>query len=93
MSKPYVLVTNDDGISSPGLLALAEAVEPFCDLLIVAPKNQQTNMGRGALSDNMTGIIDKLDLKVNGNTYTSYAVHGSPAQAVAHAYLELSEER
>lgn len=93
MSKPYVLVTNDDGISSPGLMALAEAIEPFCDLLIAAPHNQQTNMGRGALAGRNIGIINKKKLNINGKMHEAYAIHGSPAQSVAHAVLELADKK
>ncbi len=93
MSKPYVLVTNDDGIDSPGLIALSEAIGPWSNLLIAAPVNQQTNMGRGARSDADTGIIEKRILNVNGAEHKAYAVHGSPAQTVAHAVLELAERK
>lgn len=88
--KPLVLVTNDDGIDSPGLHALIEALMPFCELLIVAPKFQQTGMGRGALSGKDIGSIEKRYLVVNGEEIKAYAVNGSPAQAVAHAILELT---
>lgn len=93
MEKPYVLVTNDDGIFSPGLTALAEALEPFCRLLIAAPKSQQTSMGRGYCSDGMAGAISKETLSINGRAHAAYAVCGSPAQTVAHAVTELAEQK
>lgn len=92
MKKPYVLITNDDGIRSPGLIALAESIQPYSDILIVAPKMQQTNMGRGSLSDFKTGIIEKEKINVNGQLVDAYAVYGSPAQAVAHAVMELADK-
>jgi len=92
-NKPYVLITNDDGIRSPGIIALAEALQPFCDLLIVAPRNQQTNMGRGALSGNNIGAIEKKVMKINNHYHEAYAVNGSPAQSVAHAILELANRK
>lgn len=91
--KPYVLITNDDGIHSPGLLALAEALLPLADLLIVAPESQQTNMGRGALKGTEIGRICEVPLKVSNQAVKAYAVNGSPAQAVAHAVLELAERK
>ena len=42
--KPLILLTNDDGIDSPGLLAMAEAIEDLGELLIAAPAIQQTSM-------------------------------------------------
>ena len=91
--KPLVLVTNDDGIDSPGLLALAGAVQPFCDLLIVAPVDQQTNMGRGGLKGIDIGIIEKRILNIGNKKVLGYAVNGSPAQAVAHAVLEIADRK
>ena len=44
--RPLILITNDDGVFSPGLAAVAEAVQPLGDLLLVAPRWQQTTMGR-----------------------------------------------
>lgn len=40
-----VLIANDDGIYSPGILALAEAASQFGDVRIVAPNIEQTSMG------------------------------------------------
>lgn len=91
--KPFVLITNDDGIESPGLHELVKALKPLADLLIVAPKNQQTNMGRGALKGKDIGIIRELAMNVDGDMIPAYAVNGSPAQAVAHALLEIAERK
>jgi 5'/3'-nucleotidase SurE len=41
---PLILVTNDDGIRSPGLRAAAEAVAGLGELLVLAPATQQTSM-------------------------------------------------
>lgn len=41
-----ILITNDDGTGSPGLAAMAEAVMELGELVIAAPANQQTSMGR-----------------------------------------------
>lgn len=91
--KLLALITNDDGISSPGLLAIAEALEPFFELLIVAPKDQQTNMGRGSLKGPTIGSLELCDLQVNGRTIQAYGIAGSPSQAVAHAVVEISDRK
>ena len=44
--KPLILFTNDDGIQSPGLWTLVEAFIGMGDLLVVAPLEQQSGMGR-----------------------------------------------
>ncbi|MCH5715019.1 5'/3'-nucleotidase SurE [Niabella hibiscisoli] len=44
-SKPVILITNDDGITSPGIRALYEAVKDLGQIVIVAPDKPQSGMG------------------------------------------------
>ncbi|MGB7594995.1 MAG: 5'/3'-nucleotidase SurE [Erysipelotrichaceae bacterium] len=89
--KPLFLITNDDGVFSPGLKAAAEAVRHLGDLLIVAPISQQTGMGRSFPRNADVGIIEKVSLNISGFDTTAYGIHGSPAQAVAYGILELAD--
>lgn len=89
--SPLILVTNDDGIRSPGLRAAAEAVADLGDLLLVAPATQQTSMSRAIAHDANAGVIERVDVAVGGRPVTAYAVTGSPALAVTHALLELAD--
>lgn len=91
--KPLILITNDDGITSPGLKAAAEAVSDLGSILIVAPHIQQTGMGRSFPICEDNGIIEKTNLFINGEAIIGYGVHGSPAFAVAHAVLELAIQK
>ena len=43
--RPLVLVTNDDGIASPGLKAAVRGVLKYADVIVAAPCRQQTGMG------------------------------------------------
>jgi 5'-nucleotidase len=88
--RPLILVTNDDGVFSPGLAAAAEAVRDLGDLLIVAPRRQQTTMGRSFPRTIGAGIIKTVRIRLQGTLVEAYGVVGSPAQAVAHAVLELA---
>ena len=45
MSRPVILVTNDDGIISPGIRALVEVMVKFGDVTVVAPDSPQSGMG------------------------------------------------
>ncbi|MCW5906994.1 MAG: 5'/3'-nucleotidase SurE [Chitinophagales bacterium] len=45
MSKPLILVVNDDGITAPGIKALAEAVKDLGEVVVVAPDSPQSGMG------------------------------------------------
>jgi 5'-nucleotidase len=92
-NKPIILFTNDDGIQSPGLWEVVKAFEGLGELLIVAPREQQSGMGR-SLPVFSEGRIypaeEVMDIPVAD--CTAYAVDGTPAQAVQHGVLELSRE-
>jgi 5'-nucleotidase len=87
--RPLILFTNDDGIESPGLWAAVHAFADLGDLLVVAPREQQSGMGR-SLPIASEGRIYPVSMN-GGSVATAYAVDGTPAQAVQHGVLELSD--
>ncbi len=89
-TRPLVLFTNDDGINSPGLWAAAEAYADLADILIVAPREQQSGTGR-SMPVTSEGRIYPQELPLNHHPYKAYAVDGTPAQAVQHGVLELAD--
>jgi 5'-nucleotidase len=89
MVKPLILFTNDDGIASPGLWAAAEAFADFADLLVVAPREQQSGMGR-SLPNASEGRIYEQEHIFGSGKQIVYAVDGTPAQAVQHGVIELA---
>ena len=73
-----ILVTNDDGIYSSGIAALADALKEIAEVTVVAPSEEQSAVGHG--------ITMKYPLRVtkyfkNGNFF-GYAVEGTPADCV-----------
>ncbi len=50
--KPVILVTNDDGVTAPGLFALVEAVKHLGDIYVVAPDSPQSGMGHAITINN-----------------------------------------
>ncbi len=91
-SKPPILLTNDDGIQSPGLWAAAGALAAIGHVTVAAPQDQSSGMGR-SLPSTSTGIIREEKLRVNAQEWLVYAVSGSPAQAVQHGVLEIMPKR
>lgn len=86
--KPLILLTNDDGIESPGLWAAAEALSCVGFVTVAAPREQASGSGRSmpVFSD---GRLREEEVTVRGKRWKVYAVGGSPAQAVQHGILEL----
>jgi 5'-nucleotidase len=91
-SKPRILLTNDDGIQSPGLWAAAAALAAVGHVTVAAPHDQSSGMGR-SLPSTSSGIITEQKLRVNGQEWIVYAVNGSPAQAVQHGVLEIMPKK
>jgi len=87
--KPIILCTNDDGIESPGLWAVVDALADLGEILVVAPRLQQSGMGR-SLPVTSEGRIYQRMRAINHTDTLVYAVDGTPAQAVQHGVLELS---
>jgi 5'-nucleotidase len=86
-----ILVTNDDGISSPGLHAAAGAVAGLGDLLIMAPSTQQTSAGRSYPPVCDQAIYPtEIPLGPGGPLHPAYHAPVSPAQAVLMAQLDLA---
>lgn len=91
-TKPDILLTNDDGIRSPGLWAAAESLSRLGFVTVAAPREQSSGAGRSmpATSD---GLIRQETVTVHGQTWTVYAVGGTPAQAAQHGILEILERK
>jgi 5'-nucleotidase len=89
MEKPVqILLTNDDGIQSPGLWAAAGALSELGYVHVVAPRDQFSGAGR-SLPSTSDGIITPQQMEVNGKLWTVYSVGGTPAQAILHAICEI----
>jgi len=88
MAKCQILLTNDDGIRSPGLWAAAEALSALGFVTVAAPREQASGTGRSlpVISD---GIIRAETMRVHGKEWTVYAIGGTPAQAVQHGITEI----
>lgn len=91
-NKPHILLTNDDGIRSPGLWAAASELSKIGYVTVAAPREQSSGMGRSVPSTS-DGIIRKEQVQVNGQEWSVYAVGGSPAQAVQHGIMEIVKHK
>ena len=79
-----ILATNDDGIDSPGLRALVEAVLPLGKVVVVAPSTQKTSLGRSLIGAK-TEAFEPRDYAVDGTVVEAYRCECSPARVVLHA--------
>jgi 5'-nucleotidase len=87
-TEPQILLTNDDGIKSPGLWAAAEALDELGFVTVVAPKEQSSGTGRSFPSF-CDGDVHQEKLLVNGKEWTVHSLGGTPAMAVLYGVLGL----
>jgi 5'-nucleotidase len=82
-----ILVTNDDGVQAPGILALAQAMRDLGDVSVFAPAINQSSSGhKKTLYQDI--VIQQVTL---ADHTPATAVGGSPADCVALAALGLYE--
>jgi len=86
--EPQILLTNDDGIQSPGLWAAAEALDELGYVTVIAPREQASGTGR-SFPDTYDGQIIQEQMNVNGKDWIVHAIGGTPAMAVLYGMFEL----
>lgn len=83
-----ILVTNDDGIDSPGIYALVLALRTIGEVQVVAPDRQQSAVGHAlTVSEPLRATKVRREGEVFG-----YAINGTPADCVKLALCELVEQ-
>lgn len=85
MSRPLILVTNDDGIRAPGLRLLADALAPLAEVQVYAPDRQRSAVGHGVSLHN--------PLRVGELAPGWYMVDGTPTDCVMLAVRALLGRR
>jgi 5'-nucleotidase len=78
MSKPLILVSNDDGISSRGIRVLVDLMGELGEVIVVAPNSPQSGMGH-AITVGNTLRLDKTDIF---GQVPAYECSGTPADCV-----------
>jgi len=78
MPKPQILITNDDGISAPGIRYLIGIMKQLGDVAVVAPDKPQSAMGHAIT----VGAPLRLQKIVREPGYTEYSCNGTPVDCV-----------
>ena len=91
MSKrPLILVTNDDGISAPGIRTLISAMNEIGDVVVVAPDSPQSAMGH-AITINSTLHCNLI--KIDDGPQIEYSCSGTPADCVKFGVNEILDRK
>ncbi|GGW88859.1 5'/3'-nucleotidase SurE [Salegentibacter mishustinae] len=85
--RPLILVTNDDGITAPGIRTLIEVMKELGDVVVVAPDSPQSGMGH-AITISDTLFCEQVTIKENYK-HKEYSCSGTPADCVKIATQEI----
>jgi 5'-nucleotidase len=85
----HVLISNDDGIDAPGILALVLEMRKIASVTVVAPDRQQSAVGHAIT---MNYPLRAIPFRKNGEFF-GYAVDGTPADAVKLGVRFLLKEK
>lgn len=92
MGKPLILVTNDDGITAPGLRALISYMKEIGDVVVVAPDSPQSGMGHAITLDS-TLYSKKMKIDLDEANIEEYSCSGTPADCVKLALQVLLKRK
>lgn len=85
-----ILVTNDDGIRSPGLIELVKTLSADAEVIVCAPDANRSGASQSVPSLARPMTVRSTDVP---GAARAFAVSGSPADAVCYAVVELGKDR
>ncbi|WP_373943607.1 5'/3'-nucleotidase SurE [Polaribacter sejongensis] len=85
-NKPLILITNDDGITAPGLRALIRIMNKIGEVVVVAPDSPQSGMGHAITVDN---VLTCNAITIDDGPQLEYTRSGTPADCVKMAVNEI----
>ena len=88
--KPLILVTNDDGITAPGIRALISVMNEIGDVVVIAPDSPQSGMGH-AITINSTLECNKIT--IDSGPQIEYSCSGTPADCVKLGINEILQRK
>ncbi|WP_417942754.1 5'/3'-nucleotidase SurE [Flavobacterium sp. RS13.1] len=86
IKRPLILVTNDDGITAPGIRSLIEIMKTIGEVIVVAPDKPQSATGH-AITINNTLYLNKISKE--NDQITEYSCSGTPVDCVKLAVNEI----
>ena len=88
--KPLILVTNDDGITAPGIRALIHSMNTIGEVVVVAPDSPQSGMGHAITLDS-TLYLERV--YIDDGEQIEYSCSGTPADCVKIAISEILDRK
>ena len=88
--RPLILVTNDDGITAPGIRSLIDVMNEIGDVVVIAPDSPQSAMGH-AITINSTLHCQKVN--IDSGPQKEYSCSGTPADCIKLGINEILKKK
>ncbi len=88
--RPLILVTNDDGITAPGVRMLIEIMNTIGDVIVVAPDSPQSGMGHAITVNN---VLHCNPITIDEGPQIEYSCSGTPVDCVKMAVSEILNKK
>ena len=88
--RPLILVTNDDGITAPGIRNLVESISDLGDVVVVAPDSHQSGMGHAITISN---ILKMWPHEFGAANIKAFRTSGTPVDCVKLAIYKILERK
>jgi len=89
-TRPLILVTNDDGVTAPGIRNLVESIADLGDIVVVAPDSHQSGMGHAITISNILRMSPH-DFGMDG--VEAYKTTGTPVDCVKLAIYKILKRK
>jgi len=88
--RPLILVTNDDGITAPGIRTLIKVMNQIGDVVVIAPDSPQSGKGHAITIDS---ILTCVPVNIDEGEQIEYSCSGTPADCVKIAVNEILNQK
>jgi len=89
INRPNILVTNDDGIYSPGIYALWKSLSEIGDVTVVAPRDEKSAASHSITINNLL----RVEHIKRDQLFEGYSVNGTPADCTKIAIKQILNDK
>ena len=89
MSKPFILISNDDGVNAKGLSELTKVAMQYGRVMVVAPEKGESGMSHAITIKNplrITKVSEEKDLQI-------FSINGTPTDSIKIALNQLVDKK
>jgi 5'-nucleotidase len=88
--RPLILITNDDGITAPGIRTLISVMKEIGEVVVVAPDRPQSGMGHAVTIDD---ILYCSEINIDNGLQREFKSSGTPADCVKFAVSKILDRK